>query len=107
MAAVTTVEHVLSVLGIKPSPQAQQAYASAEAAVAKSCRWPATDAAGEEHDAPADLVQAVVLRTARYLARRNSPEGVVGVNEFGPVRISTVDRDIEDLEAPWRPVVFG
>lgn len=97
---VTTYQHVRDVLGVKDSPEAQAAYAAAEAAVAARCRW-----SGDQ--APADLAQAIVLRTARLLARRNSPDGIVGVGEFGPVRIASVDRDINELEAPYRRVVFG
>lgn len=98
--AVTTKERVLEVLGVKTSPHFEVGYAAAEGAVASGCRWPAVDA-------PAALVEAVILRTARYLARRDSPAGVVGVGEYGPVRISSIDRDIEELEAPWRRVVFS
>lgn len=55
---------------------------------------------------PDDLRLAAMLRTARYLARRSSPEGLVGFGDFGPVQIATVDRDIRELEAPWmKPVV--
>ncbi len=105
--AVTTKERVLEVLGVKTSPHFEVGYAAAEGAVASGCRWPTVDEDGVEIEAPAALVEAVVLRTARYLARRESPAGVVGVGEYGPVRISSVDRDIEELEAPWRRVVFS
>lgn len=57
--------------------------------------------------APGDLVQAVLLLTARYLARRNSPDGFLGMSEFGVARVPTVDRDVEALIGPYRPVVFG
>lgn len=57
--------------------------------------------------APADLVQAVRLLTARYLARRNSADGTLGMSEFGVGRIATVDRDVESLIGPYRRVVFG
>ena len=97
---VTSYQHVLAVLEVKPSEKAEAAYSAAEAAVSARCRW-----AGDQ--APADLVQAVVLRTARLLARRNSPDGIVGVGEFGPVRIASIDRDIEHLEAPYKRVVFA
>lgn len=105
--AVTTKERVLEVLGVRESPQLEAGYAAAEGAVASGCRWPTVGEDGAPIDAPAALVEAVILRTARYLARRDSPAGVVGVGEYGPVRISSVDRDIEELEAPWRRVVFS
>lgn len=78
-------------------------HIAAESYVASRCQW-VPDADGH---APGDLVQAVRLLVARYLARRNSPDGFVGMSEFGPARIATVDRDIESLIAPYRRVVFG
>lgn len=108
MAAVTTLEDVLHTLGIKTSAHVERAYLAAESVVAQSCVWPQTDeTTGGPLAAPDALVQAVVLRTARYLARRNSPDGIVGVGEFGPVRVTGTDRDIEELEKPYRRVVFG
>lgn len=62
-------------------------------------RFP-TDGAGVAYY-PDDLRMAVFLRTARYLARRSSPEGLVGFGEFGPAQIATVDRDIREVEAPY------
>lgn len=53
----------------------------------------------------ADLTLACYLRTARYLARRASPEGVVGFSEFGPVSIALSDRDVAQLESPYVPAV--
>lgn len=54
-----------------------------------------------------DLVQAFLLRVQRYLARRNSPDGVVGFQEFGPVRVSSYDADIERLEGPYTKTVLA
>jgi hypothetical protein len=55
---------------------------------------------------PDDLRLAAMLRAARYLARRMSPEGLVGFGDFGPAQIATVDRDVRELEAPYaKPVV--
>ena len=98
---VTSIEHVEEVLGVQPGiVRVVQGYAAAESAVASLCCWP-------EGDVPGALVEAVVLRTARYIARVDSPSGVVGFGEYGPVRIQSVDRDIESLEGPWRKVVFS
>lgn len=73
--------------------------------------WYEPDSEGNPPDpvppAPATLGQAVRLLTARYYARRNSPDGFLGMGEFGPARVSTVDRDVEALIGPYRPVVFG
>ncbi|MDO5534372.1 MAG: hypothetical protein Q4F65_06955 [Propionibacteriaceae bacterium] len=106
-ATVTSLETVLAALGVSTSPHVEAAYAAAEDAVASLCVWPQVDEGGEPIAAPGALVQAVALRTNRLLARRNSPDGIVGVGEFGPVRVSAVDRDIEELEKPYRRVVFG
>lgn len=56
---------------------------------------------------PADLTQAVRLIVARHLSRRSSPDGTLGMSEFGVGRIATVDRDIEAMLAPHRKMVFG
>lgn len=53
------------------------------------------------------LVTATFLRVDRLRARRNSPDGIVGFGEFGPARVSGADPDVVDLEAPYRPFVFG
>jgi len=100
--AITTVEHVAKVLhlGDAADPTLLQAWEAAESQVASECRWSAIPA-------PAALVESVILRTARLLARRDSPTGVIGVGEFGPVRLSTVDRDVEALEAHYRKAVFA
>lgn len=74
---------------------------AAEAYIGHVCRVPDT------LPAPGDLVQAVRLLVARLLARRNSPDGTLGMSEFGVGRIATVDRDIAQLIAPYRRVVFG
>ena len=98
---VTSIKHVEEVLGVQPGlARVVQGYAAAESAVASLCCWP-------EGDVPGALVEAVVLRTARYIASVDSPSGVVGFGENGPVRIQSVDRDIESLEGPWRKVVFS
>lgn len=60
-----------------------------------------------EPETPDDLVLAVCLLTARYLARRSSPDGFVGMGEFGPARVARIDQDVESLIGPYRPVVFG
>lgn len=55
---------------------------------------------------PAGLVMAVNLETHRLLARRNTPEGVVGMGEYAG-RIPATDADVAALLRPWRPIVFG
>lgn len=58
-------------------------------------------------DLPGDLRESFFLRVQRYLARRNSPDGLVGFSDFGPVRVSSFDADIERLEGPHRKVVLA
>lgn len=110
---ITTVEVVTGWLRSNKLPgsvgddQIQLAYQSAEDYVGRRVRWVITaPAEGEPYPpAPGDLVLAVCLQTARYLARRNSPDGFVGSDEMGPVRIGGRDYDVAGLMAPYRPVV--
>ena len=45
---------------------------------------------------------ATMMLTARWWARRQSPSGVAGVNDFGVVRVSRVDPDIASLLTAFR-----
>ena len=53
-----------------------------------------------------DLTLAVLLRAQRYVARRNSPEGIVGLSgaggDFVGARIPSQDVDVLYLEGPFR-----
>lgn len=80
---------------------------AAESYVASRCRWPAIASDGTELAPPAALVEAVRILTHRYLERRNTPTGVIGMDDMGAVRVPGVDPDVERLIAPWKPVVFG
>lgn len=88
-----------------------RAYAAAEAYVSSRCSWPVlgidNQGAPVALAAPADLVLAVQLLTARFLERRNSPSGVLGSGDFGVVRVSGADRDVQALMAPYRRLVMG
>lgn len=81
--------------------------AAAESHQRSQCDLPVYDEAGTELDLPSDLQQAFFLRVQRYLARRNSPDGIVGFADFGPIRVSSFDADIERLEGPYRKVVVA
>ena len=76
------------------------AYKAAEAYVAKRIR-PIV----EGDPVPDDLVLAVCLQTARFLARRNSPEGTIATEDFGPVRVGGRDYDVSALIGPYQPAV--
>lgn len=49
---------------------------------------------------PDNLREATLLQTARTFRRRLSPEGVAGFGDFGAVRVTRVDPDIEALITP-------
>lgn len=58
-----------------------------------------------------DLVMAIYLRTQRLAARRNSPEGVVGLSgiggDFVSARVPSWDGDVLALESPYRKIPSG
>lgn len=56
---------------------------------------------------PSPVTDAALLQAARLVKRRASPEGVAGMGDFGPVRVSTMDPDIENGISFWRALVFG
>jgi hypothetical protein len=55
-----------------------------------------------------DLRTALFLRAQRYAARRNSPEGVVGLSgtggDFVAARVASFDVDVANLEGPYRKI---
>jgi hypothetical protein len=61
--------------------------------------WPAT---------PDAVVQACLIKASRLFHRKDSPQGIAGFGEFGPVRLSrTEDADVEDLLSPYRWLVIA
>jgi hypothetical protein len=46
--------------------------------------------------------QATLLQAGRVFKRKDSPEGVLGSAEWGAVRVSRVDPDVESMLAPLR-----
>lgn len=103
---ITELEAIKSSVG--PGHNAtdvEAAWKAAEAYVGKRVRWGEPDPEGNWPPAPDDLVQAVTLLTRRYLARKSSPDGFVGMGEFGPARVPTSDRDVQLLIGPYRQAV--
>lgn len=49
---------------------------------------------------PPNLAEATLQLTSRLFRRRLSPEGIGGFGEFGAVRVTSVDPDIERLITP-------
>lgn len=56
---------------------------------------------------PAQVVQATQIQAKRLYKRRESPEGVLGNSEWGVVRLSRVDPDVQALLAPFVLQVVG
>lgn len=59
--------------------------------------WPAV---------PDAIVQAATLLAARLYRRKDSPQGVLGSAEWGTVRVSRFDPDVEALVGPYIAVIF-
>ena len=51
---------------------------------------------------PADVTQACLTLAARLYRRKDSPEGVAGFGDFGQIRISRIDPDVQALLDPYR-----
>ncbi len=50
---------------------------------------------------PDQVSQAALLYAARLFRRKDSPEGIAGTTEWGAVRVSSRDPDVEALIAPY------
>lgn len=50
---------------------------------------------------PDEIAQANALLAARLYRRKDSPQGVLGSPEWGPMRVSRADPDVESLIAPF------
>jgi hypothetical protein len=79
------------------------------AAQSRVCVWPCNDDGEAEYDP--DLYEACLLRCQRYMARRASPEGVVGLSgtggDFVAARLPSIDWDIARLEGPFTKMVVA
>jgi len=51
---------------------------------------------------PDEVAQATLIQAARLFKRKDSPEGVLGSADWGAIRLSRVDPDVESLLAPYR-----
>jgi len=56
---------------------------------------------------PSSVFQAGLLLANRLMARRNSPDGIVGVSDMGTARVLSYDADIQTLVAPWTESVVA
>ena len=55
--------------------------------------WPAV---------PSAIKQVALMLASRYYSRKASPLGVIGVGDFGPVRISRYDQDVTQMLSDYR-----
>lgn len=51
---------------------------------------------------PSVVTEAVLIQASRIFKRKDSPEGIIGSAEWGTVRLSRVDPDVESMLAPYR-----
>jgi hypothetical protein len=90
-------------------PALRESLDAALAAQAVVCAYPLDDFG--DALVTSDLELAVYLRAQRYMARRNSPEGVVGLSGSGgdlvAARVPSFDNDVLYLEGPHRKVVVA
>jgi hypothetical protein len=108
MAAVPTLDDVKAWLGIDEADTGDdvvlsESLAAAVVAQALVCVLPADEFGDPTY--PDDLREALFLRTQRLAARRNSPEGVVGLSglggDFVSARVPSWDSDVAVLEGPY------
>lgn len=61
--------------------------------------WPAS---------PDPVIQACLIKASRLFHRKDSPQGVAGFGDFGPVRLSRAeDGDVVNLLDPYRILVIA
>jgi hypothetical protein len=58
-------------------------------------------------DVPDEINTATLLLANRFYMRKDSPEGVAGTTEWGAIRMSRVDPDVEALIGPYRLPKFA
>lgn len=51
---------------------------------------------------PTAVKQACILSSMRQFKRYDAPLGIAGFGDFGPMRVSRIDPDIEQMLSPWR-----
>jgi hypothetical protein len=75
-------------------------YTSDRPTVQVTAKW------GYKTAVPSAVAQAALILSARLFQRRSSPLGVMAgvVNDFGPIRVSRIDPDIQRLLAGYRRI---
>lgn len=114
MAGLPTLEDLKAWLGLEASDThddavLQESLNAAIAAQDMVVTYPDDGAGGKDYTD--DLTEAIFLRAQRLAARRNSPEGVVGLQgaggDFIAARLPGYDGDIERLEGPYLKMVVA
>ena len=54
--------------------------------------WPAV---------PADVIEAQLIWCSRLFKRKDSPDGIAGASDFGPIRVGRMDPDVADMLADY------
>lgn len=115
MQGTPTLPEVKAWLGLDPDDTTDDVVLSESLAAAIAsqnavCLYPVDEDTDEAYYSD-DLVEAIYLRTQRLAARRNSPEGVIGLagvgGEFVGARVPTGDPDILRLEGPHLNMVVA
>jgi hypothetical protein len=73
-------------------------YGSARVRVTARWGWPAV---------PDEIVQATLILANRLYLRKDSPEGIAGSSDWGAIRLSRWDPDVEALVGPYVLPGFG
>jgi hypothetical protein len=56
---------------------------------------------------PLAVKQACILSSMRQFKRYDAPLGIAGFGDFGPMRVSRIDPDIEQMLSPFRRLRMG
>lgn len=101
-------------LGLDAADTEDDVVLSESLNAALEAQWQIVDYPLDEYGDPtftADLRTAVFLRAQRYAARRNSPEGIVGLTgtggDFVGARVPSFDTDVSHLESVYRRIVVS
>jgi hypothetical protein len=105
-----TLEQFKAWLGLEPGDNVDDvvltdSLKAALAGQARTVAYPLDEGGTDDVQFTDDLTTAIWLRAQRLAARRNSPEGVVGLSsgsgDFTGARLPAADVDVAKLEAPW------
>lgn len=56
---------------------------------------------------PAPIKEATLLQASRLFKRKDSPEGTLGMADFGVMTIARFDADVRELCGPFKAFAFG